>query len=210
MSTEEAGFPEPDGDITAKLGAALAAVKPEHPGDQPPPMSPLDQARWIARELIAVCPMRALPLELMWQIRDDPSLAWVLNEESGSPRQRLGDQPPPVPNDGPSMHDLVCDDLASWPAAPGDIEAVRAGLQERKRLGLERYSSLLQAHNNRDAWRDLTEELEDAAVYAKQVIVEHAGNVPADLEMAYDAILSTLLRVRRLRDEENSEDQEAS
>ena len=34
-----------------------------------------------------------------------------LRDAAAGPRQRPGDQPAPVPNDGPSMHDLVADDV---------------------------------------------------------------------------------------------------
>lgn len=63
--------------------------------------------------------------------------------------------PMPVPNDGPSMHDLACGDL-----------------QRRKALGLARYGAPLQAFNGRDALNDLYEELMDALVYLRQAIEE--------------------------------------
>lgn len=65
--------------------------------------------------------------------------------------------PMPVPNDGPSMHDLVCADM-----------------QQRKQFGLNRYGTLLQAHNGRDALQDAYEEALDLAVYLRQVIEERA------------------------------------
>jgi hypothetical protein len=84
-------------------------------------------------------------------------------------RQRPGDQQLPVPNDGPSMHDLVIADLGGWPESMSARNAIRDLLAARKRLGLERYGSILQSHNGRDAKRDLSEELADAAVYARQL-----------------------------------------
>jgi len=68
---------------------------------------------------------------------------------------RPEDQPLPVPTGGPSMHDKL-------------IEMVLA----RKKLGLSRYGSLLQAHNGRDVLRDILEELVDACVYVLQAIEE--------------------------------------
>ncbi len=65
------------------------------------------------------------------------------------------DQPLPIPNDGPSMHDLVIDDIAS-----------------RKALGLRRYGSLLQPHNGRRALRDAYDEILDLAVYLRQHLHE--------------------------------------
>jgi hypothetical protein len=71
-------------------------------------------------------------------------------------RQRPGDQPLPVPNGGgESIHSLV-------------IEDIRA----RRELGVSRYGIPLQAHNGRDALRDLYEELLDACAYIRQVIEE--------------------------------------
>jgi hypothetical protein len=64
-------------------------------------------------------------------------------------------QPPPRTNDGPSMHDLVI----------ADVEA-------RKAFGLKKYGTLLQAHNGRDALRDLYDELLDAIVYVRQLMEE--------------------------------------
>jgi|HubBroStandDraft_6_1064221.scaffolds.fasta_scaffold240788_3 hypothetical protein len=95
---------------------------------------------------------------------------------------REGDQPLPVPNDGPSMHDLVIADLDCWPESDEVLNAVRDLLAERKRIGLERYNSLLQAGNGRDARRDLLEELADAACYAMQLQVER-GKGPGSAEV---------------------------
>jgi len=66
-----------------------------------------------------------------------------------------GTQPLPVPNDGPSMHDLVIRDM-----------------EARKAFGLHKYGAILQANNGRDALTDLYEELIDALVYLRQLIEE--------------------------------------
>lgn len=116
-------------------------------------------------------------------------------------KYRPGDQPLPVPNDGRSMHDLVGEDLvAMWP--PRQVAVIIGDLQARKRLGLERYGSLLQAHNGRSALRDLYEELLDAAVYAKQVQEETvAAQRRLDIDPVYLDLLGRLTQVRRLLDE---------
>jgi hypothetical protein len=106
---------------------------------------------------------------------------------------REGDQPLPVPNDGPSMHDLVIEDLAKCLAPSRQKDAACALLLERKRIGLERYNSLLQAGNGRNWHRDLTEELGDAAVYARQGRVEL--EVETELDEIYWSILHLLCRV---------------
>jgi len=109
---------------------------------------------------------------------------------------RPGDQQLPVPNDGPSMHDLVITDLGVWTIP--HREAVQELLLERKRIGLERYGSMLQAGNQRDWYRDLTDELTDAAVYAKQGICELGDNAPAELGQVYRLILRALSRAVRI------------
>jgi hypothetical protein len=80
---------------------------------------------------------------------------------------RPGDQPLPVPNDGPSMHDLVIADVTAL-----EHHRLAEELRKRRDLGLQRYGSLLQAHNGRDALRDLLEECLDGIVYARQAAIE--------------------------------------
>lgn len=70
------------------------------------------------------------------------------------------DQPPPVPNDRPSI-----------------LALVRADLEERERVGIQRYGTPLQAHNGRDALVDAYQEALDLAAYLRQAIEERAGRV---------------------------------
>lgn len=69
------------------------------------------------------------------------------------------DQVAPVPNDGPSCHDLV-----------------RADLEARKEFGFNKYQSLLQPFNGRSFLQDVYEELLDAAVYIRGLIEEERVN----------------------------------
>jgi hypothetical protein len=73
----------------------------------------------------------------------------------GQTRDPERDQQLPIPNDQPSIHDLVAHDL-----------------ELRKRHGTIKYGTPLQAFNGRDALQDLYEELLDACVYIKQRLVE--------------------------------------
>jgi hypothetical protein len=68
------------------------------------------------------------------------------------------EQPMPTPNDKPSIQSMV-----------------RHDLEERERVGVQRYGTPLQAGNGRDALRDAYEEALDLACYLKQVIVERDG-----------------------------------
>lgn len=68
------------------------------------------------------------------------------------------DQPAPVPAAGVSIQDLVIADM-----------------QERKRVGLERYGVTLQAHNGRNALVDAYQEALDLAMYLRQAIEEGRG-----------------------------------
>lgn len=64
-------------------------------------------------------------------------------------------EPPPTPNGGPSMHDLLIADI-----------------QSRKQFGLTKYGTILQANNGRDALQDAYEEAIDLIVYLRQAIEE--------------------------------------
>jgi hypothetical protein len=69
--------------------------------------------------------------------------------------ERKHDQPLPVVNDNPAIQDLVIADI-----------------EKRKAIGLERYGTLLQAHNGRDALRDAYEEALDLCMYLRQALEE--------------------------------------
>jgi hypothetical protein len=72
---------------------------------------------------------------------------------------KIVDQPPPVQNDRPAIQDLVIADV-----------------EERKRIGMQRYGTLLKPHNGRDALVDLYQEILDAAQYVRQEIEERADH----------------------------------
>jgi hypothetical protein len=69
----------------------------------------------------------------------------------------MAEQPMPVRNDYPSIQGLV-----------------RADLEEREQVGIERYGTALQPFNGRDALRDAYEEALDLACYLRQAIEERA------------------------------------
>ena len=68
---------------------------------------------------------------------------------------QIVDQPPPIPSDRPSIQSLV-----------------RVDLEERERIGVERYGMPLQAHNGRDALVDAYQEAMDLTQYLRQAIEE--------------------------------------
>lgn len=77
-------------------------------------------------------------------------------------KNRPGDQPLPTPDtDAPAIQDLVISDM-----------------EARKKVGLERYGTLLKANNGRDMLQDLYEELLDGANYARGEI-ERRKELPA-------------------------------
>jgi hypothetical protein len=118
-------------------------------------------------------------------------------------------QPSPIANDGPSMHDLVISDILSrdprWDLSVGRARHLRDqvanDLLVRKNFGLEKYGTTLQARNGRDAVQDLYEELQDAAVYARQRLCEVSEDNLAwpYLYQIYDDIVTHLVTLRRLR-----------
>lgn len=64
-------------------------------------------------------------------------------------------QPPPRPNSGPCIQDLVIADINT-----------------RKQVGFERYGTLLQPFNGRDALMDAYQEALDLCQYLRQAIEE--------------------------------------
>lgn len=72
---------------------------------------------------------------------------------------RDGDQQLPEKNDLPFIQD-----------------AVIADIEDRKKIGIERYGTPLQAFNGRDALRDAYEEAIDLCMYLKQLLVERDAN----------------------------------
>ena len=72
----------------------------------------------------------------------------------------IHDQPPPVPNDAPSIQSLV-----------------RVDLEDRERVGIERYGTPLQPFNGRDPLIDAYQEALDLACYLRQAIAERRSAV---------------------------------
>jgi hypothetical protein len=57
--------------------------------------------------------------------------------------------------------------------------AVAVYLDERARLGKDRYGTRLRTGNGRDGLRDLMEELADGLQYVAALIIERDGRLPA-------------------------------
>lgn len=98
-------------------------------------------------------------------------------------RLREGDQPLPVLNDRPDIQSQLIADI-----------------EERRQVGIRRYGTALQPFNGRDAARDLYEELIDGAVYAKQLVVEHA-DMNEELEALRQETAELLSENQRLTEE---------
>lgn len=64
-------------------------------------------------------------------------------------------EPNPMPNDNPSIHDLVIQDIA-----------------DRKLFGFNKYGTYLQAGNGRKSLNDMYQELLDACCYCRLLIEE--------------------------------------
>ncbi|MGH7687808.1 MAG: hypothetical protein ACREN2_13475 [Candidatus Dormibacteria bacterium] len=77
------------------------------------------------------------------------------------------------------------------PGVPSVQAAVRADLESREQLGIERYGTPLQPHNGRDGLTDAYEEALDLTCYLRQVLIERDGRTQAELDedMRVDADL---------------------
>lgn len=76
-------------------------------------------------------------------------------DEDGVLKKVAAPEPDPIQNGEPAVWDLVIRDM-----------------QERDRMGAERYGTRLQPHNGRDALIDAYQEALDLAVYLRQAIYE--------------------------------------
>lgn len=88
---------------------------------------------------------------------------------------REGDQPVPIPHDGPDVTELVIADL-----------------RERRRLGVDRYGTPLQPFNGRDPGLDLYQELLDAVQYRRQEI-EEQRMTQTDTEIEFRSTMTVTL-----------------
>lgn len=55
------------------------------------------------------------------------------------------------------------------------VDAVLEDMQQRRRVGIERYGTELKPKNGRDALRDAYEEALDLVCYLRQAIMERDG-----------------------------------
>lgn len=69
-------------------------------------------------------------------------------------------QPPPIPNDQPSVQDLVITDILN-----------------RKQTGIQKYGTSLQAFNGRDSLMDAYQEALDLCQYLRQALEERDAYV---------------------------------
>lgn len=80
----------------------------------------------------------------------------------------------PVPNESPSVQGMV-----------------RADLETREALGRQRYGTVLQPNNGRDALRDAYEEALDLSCYLRQAIAERPRE---DIDAAVSRLRTELVR----------------
>lgn len=112
-----------------------------------------------------------------------------------TPNEAALTQPAPVTREGAaSMHDLVCEDLV-YKFVPGMESNVVQDLEARKKMGLEKYGTVLQAFNGRDAIMDAYQETLDLTAYLKQAIIENPGDL--SLPTIYSRVLEVALFLRR-------------
>jgi hypothetical protein len=138
---------------------------------------------------------------------DDLPHTWEM-EAAVTTYEDMFNQPAPVHNDGPSMHDLVNKDILSrdpqWDLSVGTARHIRDqvadDLDKRKAFGLEKYGTILQTGNGRNFLLDVYQELQDGAVYARGALLEMDEGSLEYLVLfeVYDNIVTDLVKVRRL------------
>jgi hypothetical protein len=99
-------------------------------------------------------------------------------------------QPDPIPTDEPDLW-LQVIGREKRKAMTLRRQSLVSAMHARRKVGIERYGTPLQASNGRDASADLDDELLDGVVYAEQEMERHAGNVRA--VTVYGAIQERLI-----------------
>ena len=89
-----------------------------------------------------------------------------------SDQETIVDQPAPMPRENVTSVQAL----------------VRADLDERERIGVERYGTPLQPHNGRDALVDAYQEALDLACYLRQALAEGRGKDIIDGDLLVDII----------------------
>jgi hypothetical protein len=112
-------------------------------------------------------------------------------------------QAQPTKNDRPAIQDLVIGDLARWGPA-GLVAQVVADIEARKQVGLERYGTLLQAFNGRDALLDAYQEVLDLCQYLRQMKEEQRPRTFAVL-VIYTKALRMALQLRDMIEDRTHE-----
>lgn len=128
-----------------------------------------DEARaWADR------PLNWFKLAWSTEVPDERRAGWTPAPDTVTPL----DQPPPVAAEGDVWATVI-------PRLP---PILRPHAEERRRVGIARYNTPLQAHNGRDAMVDMLAEALDGIAYAQQAVMERPGNARREtlLWMAID------------------------
>ena len=82
-------------------------------------------------------------------------------------------EPPPVTNDSPPVWPMVIDDVIRYGLRPELVGL----MEERDRIGREKYGTPLQPFNGRDPIVDALQEALDLAVYLRQALHESGEDI---------------------------------
>lgn len=112
----------------------------------------------------------------------------------------------PTKNDRPAIQDLVIADLRKMSIQIDECDGrvlqadnVIADIEARKAVGLQRYGTLLQAFNGRDALMDAYQEVLDLCQYLRQCMEEGRW-----VNVTYDQALRMALHLRTLIEERHA------
>ena len=102
----------------------------------------------------------------------------------------IQDQPDPTKNDHPPVWPIVVDEVRAMSLPVGVPEEIRrlvvADMEERDRLGFERYGTQLQTFNGRDSLVDAYQEALDLCVYLRTEMLEVYGKGGKDYYAGVD------------------------
>ena len=107
---------------------------------------------YVGDDTLYICLIPTLVFKISWKILHvAPLLADMVDRGEGLMKY----EPRPIPNDGTPIWDLVVADM-----------------EERNRIGTQKYGTPLQANHGRDTSTDAYQEALDLVVYLRQVLEE--------------------------------------
>jgi hypothetical protein len=122
------------------------------------------------------------------------TMLWQYATKNRQEAQAMSEQPMPVQGQEavtPFLKVLLKEISTITPEYKSDIiDIMVQKLEEREKIGIERYGTSLMTHNGRDSFKDLLDELYDALQYALQNMLERNVNGEDTIAQVFSELIA--------------------